>query len=104
LHFGRAAARIDQPLYNSVFHQLQLLAWYTFAIEGRTGLLGVRNVVPYIDVLAEELRADAIVQKRSLIENCQASKIEKPEADGVEDGRWLKHDRVLASRNLARCG
>ena len=62
----------------------------------------MRDVVPDSDVLAEELRAHAAVEKRTLVEDRHAGKIPEHEADNVKHSRGLENHRVLPCRNLAR--
>src|SRR5271165_3225151 len=54
----------------------------------------MRSVVPDVNVLAEQLRADTIVQKRALVENRHAAEIPEHEADYIERGRGLEYNGV----------
>src|SRR5947208_3669442 len=60
------------------------------------------HVVRNINVVTEKLRADAIVQKGTLIENRQAAEIEKHKADHIEDSGRFENYGVLPCGNLLR--
>src|ERR1700751_1616385 len=64
----------------------------------------MRNVIPDVDVLAEQLRADAVGEKRTLIENCQSAEIEESKADSVEHRRRFENHGVLPGWNFAGGG
>src|SRR5437870_13829011 len=60
------------------------------------------HVVRNINVVTEKLRADAIVQKGTLIENRQAAEIEKHKADHIEDSGRFENYGVLTCGNVLR--
>ena len=103
LHLLGACSCIHQPLHNSVFDQLDLLAAHAFAIERRPRLQWMRHVVPDRNVLAEQPRADSIAEKRPLIENREPAEVEECETNGVEHSGRLQNYGVLAGRDLLRC-
>src|SRR5512140_1993483 len=55
-----------------------------------------------MNVVAEYLLPETIVEERSLVEQRQATKIPEHEADDVENSRWLQNDGVLARRYFFR--
>ena len=62
------------------------------------------HVIPNRNILAKQLCADSIAEKRALIEDGESAKIVESEADSVEHGGGLKDDRVFARLKLARRG
>src|SRR5215470_3959130 len=101
-HFLCGPAGIHQAADNSVFDQLYTLAPDALSIEGSACLELMVNIVGDLDVVSEDLLADAIVQKRALVEHRLATPIPKHKADEVEHGGRLENHRVLAWRQLPR--
>ncbi len=62
------------------------------------------DIVGDRNVFAEELRADAIVEKRALVEDRLAAPVPEHEAQQVEHGGRFEDHRVLAGRELFRAG
>src|SRR5450432_611597 len=60
------------------------------------------GVVPDVDVLAEEFRAYAITEKRSLIEYREAGEIPEHEADDIKDRGGLENDSVFTGGEIER--
>src|SRR5208282_3066027 len=102
LHLLGGGAGIHQALDHAVFDQLHFLTAYSFSVERWARLQRVSNVVPDIDVLAEEFASDAVIQERALVENGESAKVEEHEANDVEHGGRLENDGVFPSGNLAR--
>src|SRR5437667_5147783 len=76
----------------------------TLAIERLTCLQRMRDIIAYVDVIAEKFGAYPVVQKRPLIENGDATVVPEHEPYNVEHRRWFKNHRVLPRRNLPRMG
>ena len=100
LHLLGGCARINQLLRHAVFHQLYALARDTFAIEASARLQRMRDIVPDSDVVAEYLLADAVVEKRALVQNGHAAKVIEHETKQVENGRRLQHHGEFARRQF----
>src|SRR5215470_2924358 len=101
-HFLCGPAGIHQAADNSVFDQLYTLAPDALSIEGSACLERMVNIVGDLDVVSEDLLADAIVQKRALVEHRLATPIPKHKANEVEHGSRLENHSVLTWRQLSR--
>ncbi len=101
-HLLRCGARIHHALDNAVLNQWHALTPHSFAIERRTGLQRMRDIIVDVNVLAKQLRADPIVQKRALVENRYATEVPEYKANNIEDGGRFKNNDILPRRNLAR--
>src|SRR5664279_691860 len=62
----------------------------------------MQHVVRNVNVLAEKLDANSVIQKRSLVENGNAAVITEHESDYIEHRRRLKYDSVFSGRNFLR--
>src|ERR1700674_5554752 len=63
LHFLRRGTRVYQPFHDAVLNQLNTLPSHAFAIKRGTGLKRMRGVIPNIDVVAEDLGLNTVIQK-----------------------------------------
>src|SRR5947208_15727098 len=105
MHAISGCTREKQLSYLTVINKRKYLPEKAFTNEWRAGLLRMGDVIPDVDVLAEQLRADAITEKRPLIENGESTEIEESKANGVEHSRRLENYSVFAGWNFARrCG
>ena len=99
-----SGAGMDELADYSVLDELHGLAVDAFAIERRAGLQRMRNVVPDIDVVAEELLADAVVKERALVEYGESSEIPEHEADNIENSSGFEDDGVFSGSEVERIG
>src|SRR6516162_4898172 len=92
----RGPARIDQALDHAFLHQTDASPRHPFAVKGRSGLQGMKNVVANVDVLAEQPFSDAAGEATALLLDGQAAKVHHEEAKEVKDRCRLKDHGVLA--------
>src|ERR671925_1226773 len=83
-HLLGGGSGIDQPLDDSVFHQLHTLSARPLAIERCPGLQRMGDIVSEVNVLAENPGTDAVIQKGPLIENSHSSEVIEHETNDVE--------------------
>src|SRR5215469_926519 len=101
LHAPGGAAGIDNALDYSILDQGNTLATHAFAIEGRSRLQGMGDVVGDVYVTAEQLGANAVVEERALIQNGLPTEIPEHEANDIEYRGGFEDHRIFAGRDFA---
>ena len=97
-----ARSRIGELARDARLHQSELSARHAFAIERHAGLQRMRDIVGELDVIAEQLLADAIGEETAAIGDGGGAEIAEHLAHQIEDGGGLQNHGVAAGRDFMR--